>query len=121
MSWTKALGLACLIALCGCGIPPVETTYISTTPAKAQSFAIAQKAVRACTDLTNRDRALSNLRKAGFGVTRQQVRAKSGQTIERVSDSSPDSAVSVLFLGNACYVGLESMTPSQCPSGRWPF
>lgn len=113
MLWTKALTIVCLIGLAGCGIPPVDTTFISSVPADARSFAVAQKAVRACTDLHNREKVLNSFRQAGFGVSRQQVDIRGGRKIERISISSPDDAVSVLYLGNGCFVGLVNMTPSQ--------
>lgn len=100
-------------ALAGCGIPPVDKTFISNTPANAKSFAIAKRAVEACSDLTNKEKVRRSFQSAGFGISVQQVVAKTGRTISRTIVTSPDKTVSVLYLGNSCYVGLESMTPNQ--------
>ncbi|MEX0369966.1 MAG: hypothetical protein AB3N09_04990 [Tateyamaria sp.] len=86
---------------------------MSTVPADAQSFAIAERAVRACTDVTNAEKVRRNFQRAGFEVAVQMVQARTGRTIERTLISAPDKAVSVLYLGTACYVGLEGMTPEQ--------
>lgn len=109
MSRTKVLSVAFALGLAGCGIPPVDKTLISDTPASAESFAIAQKAVRACYG----ENALSKFRKAGFGVSTQQVKLKNGREVTRSIISSPDDDVSVLYRGNSCHVGLKNMTPSQ--------
>lgn len=109
MSWTKALSVFFLFGLAGCGIPPVNKALISDVPADAQSFAVAQKAVRACYGANS----LSKFRRAGFGVSSQQVEIRGGRKIKRTLISSPDEAVSVLKHGNTCYVGLKNMTPSQ--------
>ncbi|MEM8970745.1 MAG: hypothetical protein AAGD43_01600 [Pseudomonadota bacterium] len=99
--------------IASCGIPPVDTQFISETPADPQSYVIAERAVRACTGLPDRDTVLRSFETAGFGVAVEQVAAQSGRTVPRVIVSPPDEAVVVLYLGNSCYVGLEGMTPSQ--------
>lgn len=109
MSWTKAISMVCLTTLAGCGIPPVDPTLISDTPATAQSFAVAQQAARACYG----PNALTKFRNAGFGVTPQQVEVRGGRIIERYLISPPDDSVSVIYQKYKCYVGLESMTPDQ--------
>lgn len=102
--------ILCLLGLVGCGIPPVDTTLISKTPADAKSFAVAKQAVRACKSLTNRERSF---RQAGFGYSVQPVTLRNGRESSRVIVSPPNDAVSVLVNGLSCYVGLENMTPSQ--------
>ncbi|WP_220750662.1 hypothetical protein [Jannaschia sp. AI_61] len=102
--------MLCLLGLVGCRIPPVDTTFISTTPADAKSFAVAKQAVRACRSFTNRERSF---RQAGFGYSTQPVVLRNGREAFRVVVSPPNDAVSVLIDGRTCYVGLENMTPSQ--------
>lgn len=109
MSYKKFLSVFFAFGLAGCGIPPVDKTLISDNPASAESFAIAQKAVRACYGAN----ALSKFRRAGFGVSTQQFQLKNGRESTRIFISSPDDAVSVLYHGDSCYVGLKNMTPSQ--------
>ena len=106
----KFPSVLCFLGLIGCGIPPVDTTLVSKTPADAKSFAVAKQAVRACKSWPNREK---NFRQAGFGYTTQTVALRNGREISRIIVSSPNDAVSVLIDGSSCYVGLENMTPSQ--------
>lgn len=121
MSWTKAISTFFLFLISGCTIAPVDPTYISRVPADAQSFAVAQKAVRACYG----ENALDKFRLAGFGVSVQQVKKSNGHQIQHTRISSPDPDVYVLYHGNRnatkCYVGLKGMTPSQSSelAGIW--
>lgn len=100
-----ALSALCLAGLAACGIPPVDTATISTTPANAASFAVAQQAVRACIDMDERDTQIRNFRRAGFDVTI----SSQGQ----ITVTAPDDAVTVLLHHRSCWVGLEYMTPQQ--------
>ena len=109
-SMSKLPLVCCFFGLFGCGIPPVDTTLVSRTPADAKSFAVAKQAVRACKSLTNREK---NFWRAGFGYSTQPVALRNGREISRVIVSPPNDAVSVLIDGSSCYVGLENMTPSQ--------
>jgi hypothetical protein len=102
-----------MASLASCSIPPVDTTYISSTPADARSFAVAQRAVRACTNMLDRERVLNQFRRSGFKVQRQQIELRRGRTTERAIITAPDPRVSVLYGGGRCYVGLENMTPEQ--------
>ena len=102
-----------LFGLASCSIPPVDTTYISSTPADAGSFALAQRAVRACTNVLDRANVLTRFRQSGFKVQQQQITLRRGRTTERVTITAPDPRVRVLYGGGACYVGLENMTPEQ--------
>lgn len=99
--------------MANCGIPPVNDKLISDTPADAKSFALAKKAVRACSDLSSSRAVKSNFENAGFAVSTMQVELKNGAAIERLLISSPNKDVSIRYLGNKCYVGLEQMTPNQ--------
>lgn len=108
----RAFLICILCGISGCGIPPVDTEFVSSVPADTRSFAVAQKAVRACT-LKKGEELQRNFRRAGFGVSEQPIETKNGSTVPRMIISSPDDAVSVLIAGNSCYVGLENMTPSQ--------
>lgn len=109
MFWKRTFSIVGLLGLSGCGIPSVDPTYISDVPADAQSFAVAQKAVRACYG----ENAISKLRRAGFGVSSQEVKLKNGRMALRYNVTSPDKRVTVLYQNKSCIVGLESMTPSQ--------
>ncbi|WP_299680286.1 hypothetical protein [uncultured Roseobacter sp.] len=113
MSWFRSPLVFFVLFVAGCGIPPVDTEFISSVPADTQSFAVAERAVRACTDVIDREKVRRNLERAGFGVTIQQVKAKNGRTIPHMIISAPHEAVSVLYLGSSCFVGLENMTPDQ--------
>lgn len=109
----KLILFATILATAGCEIPPVDETYISKTPASSKSFAVAERAVKACSDLADREKVQRNFQRAGFGVSVQHVIAKTGRQIPRMIISPPDEAVSVLYFGSSCYVGLEGMTPDQ--------
>lgn len=102
----------CLMVLAACGIPPMDPTFVSKTPANARSFAVAQDAARAC---IGRDRAASErkFRRAGFGFATQKVKVRGGREIDRFVITPPDDAVSVLYSVGGCHIGLEDMTPSQ--------
>lgn len=113
MRRSKAVLALTLLAVAGCGIPPVESTYISKTPANQASFAIAKKAAKACSDVAHIEEVRRNFQRAGFGVSVQRVVGRTGRTVPRTIISSPDEAVTVLIIGNSCYVGLENMTPNQ--------
>ncbi len=110
-----------ILGLVGCTVPPVDGKLISNEPASARSFALAQRAVRACTNVTNRNAVLSNFRRAGFQVAAQKVKTKTGAEVERITVTAPDPSVSVLYYNNGlstrqssrCFVGLENMTPEQ--------
>lgn len=102
-----------VLGLAGCSIAPVDPTFISTTPADAKSFSVAKRAVNACRDLTSSDLVRRRFERAGFGVSSELASKRNGRIVKRTTISSPDEKVYVLFLGHACYVGLENMTPEQ--------
>ena len=83
MRWLKPHFVLAMFVVAGCEISPVDTRLVSTVPADAQSFAIAERAVRACTDVTNAEKVRRNFQRAGFEVTVQMVQAKTGRTIQR--------------------------------------
>jgi hypothetical protein len=103
----------CAAFLIGCGVPALDTTLVSQTPADARIFAIAQRAVRACSRMPDRDNVLRAFRASGFGVTEQSIEGVQGRSSTRAIITAPDSAVSVLYHGSHCYVGLLGMTPDQ--------
>lgn len=115
------LAVCCVLGAAGCGIPPVDTTYISAVPASAQSFAVAQRAVRACSTVSSPDRVLSNFRKAGFQVSDTRSRTFGGASTELGSIIAPDPTVTVFYEVAQydkrqiaeCNVGLAGMTPEQ--------
>ncbi|MEL6468045.1 MAG: hypothetical protein AAFQ58_24040 [Pseudomonadota bacterium] len=104
---------AALLVVAGCGIPPLDTRLVSNVPADAQSFAVAERAVRACTGLMDNEKVRRDFERAGFDVSVRMVQARNGKAIPRTDITAPDKAVSVLYLGSSCYVGLEGMTPDQ--------
>lgn len=114
---TKLFSLCTGVALAGCTIAPVDPTWISEVPANARSFAIAQQAVRACYG----ENALDKFRRAGFGVATKTIKLRNGQDTTRIDITPPYEAVTVLFHGKTCYVGLENMTPEQSAqlAGVW--
>lgn len=102
------------LVLAGCGIPPVNTKFISSTPAAASSYAVAQRAVRACSKLPDKEATLRAFKRSGFRANQTETpRRNGGGTFTRFTIEAPDNAVSVLLSGGDCYVGLESMTPTQ--------
>lgn len=121
MSFKKVLSVCGLFAVAGCGIPPVDPTFISDTPASAQSFAVAARAVRACTPVFSEDTVERNFRAAGFSVGETRSQTQGSRTNKWGAIIAPDPAVKVhytlyrtLTQQNAtCYVGLENMTPEQ--------
>ncbi|WP_424967024.1 hypothetical protein [Dinoroseobacter sp. S375] len=113
MRWRAARSFIAFLTVIGCTVPPVDPTFISSVPADPQSFAVAQKAVRACSDPLNKERVLKNFQRAGFTVSQYPVASRFGGTATRIDVSAPDPAVSVLYQSGRCYVGLEGMTPSQ--------
>ncbi len=100
-------------SLAGCGIPPVDTKFVSQTPAPAADLALARKAVDACTNISPRDEATAALKRAGFIVTEENFTVRRGRTLRRIIVDDPRDRVSVLLDGSSCYVGLVGMTPEQ--------
>lgn len=113
MPWNKLITAFILLTVSACGIPPVDTKLVSSVPADQRTFAIAQDAVRACVDLYDWEKVKRRFRRAGFEVVSQRATTRQGRSISRTLVKSPDEAVSVLLLGNSCYVGLINMTPQQ--------
>ncbi len=103
----------CAVILTGCGIPPVDTTYVSREPASAQDFAVARRAVEACTDPRRSDRMRAAFERAGFTVSDKTEALRNGRTITRMIVDDPRDRVSVLVGGGDCFVGLVGMTPRQ--------
>ncbi|CUH52944.1 THUMP domain-containing protein [Shimia marina] len=106
----KRFWLALCLGLGACSIPPVDPTYISDTPADAASFALAQRAVRACSDLHSPDAVQRKLTQAGFQVV---AKGTASRGRERFDVVAPDADVIVHFNASNCFVGLVGMTPEQ--------
>ncbi|SHH91458.1 hypothetical protein SAMN05443551_3542 [Marivita hallyeonensis] len=107
------IAAACIAILPGCGIPPVDTSTVSRMPANAQSFAVAQRAARACSHASSPTTVSQAMRRAGFAVSQERVTVRGGRQVTRFRITSPDDAVRILYFPGSCYVGLEGMTPAQ--------
>lgn len=103
----------CVFALVACGVPAMDTRLISHSPADAQSYAVAQRAVRACTQVTLPKTVLASFEREGFSVYRSQGTGGRGQSFKRYDIRSPDPDVIVLYAEENCWVGLKGMTPAQ--------
>ncbi|MEM9395115.1 MAG: hypothetical protein AAGA38_14745 [Pseudomonadota bacterium] len=111
--YIRGLLVGALFVTAACGVPEYEPTYISTVPANSQSYAVAERAVRACIGVGLPGGIKRQFQRAGFDVGVQPIKARNGRLIERTMVTAPDEAVTILILGDTCYVGLEGMTPDQ--------
>lgn len=109
----KRFWLALCLGLGACGIPPVDPTYISDTPADAGSFALAQRAVRACSDMYSPGAVERKLQQAGFEVRVTGEGLRNGRLVNRLEIAAPDDDVTVHYYDDTCFVGLVGMTPEQ--------
>lgn len=108
-----AIAALAATSLAGCGIPPVDTSMISQTPADSRRYTVAQKAVKACSQMPDGGKVLRYFRQSGFSVSKKKMALRGGREISRVVVKAPDPDVSVLYHGSGCYVGLKGMTPDQ--------
>lgn len=115
----KLPGIVSILALTvSCGIPPVDETFISNTPASAEDMLVARNAVTACGHLPNRAKAKASFEQFGFTILPTEETRGNGKTYSRLKIQAPSPRVKVIFaagksLGGRCYVGVENMTPNQ--------
>lgn len=113
--WVRFFGLVCIIfALAGCpGIPDVNTSTISETPASTQRYNAAKEAVRICSRYPDTEAVLRGFEALGYKRTRFELTTKDGQTLVSESINSQNSDLKIFASSAGCTIGLEGMTPEQ--------
>lgn len=113
-----AIGAQMLVSSCA-GIPPVNTNTISNSPAGANAFAEARKAVRACAGLPDAKAMFDRFEAIGYRSpeapdSASRTNLPSGKTRIVVPAVSHDDGKVIVQAGAGyCYVGLRGMTPQQ--------
>lgn len=106
--------LGIVIALAGCsGIPSVNTTTISETPASAQRYAAARQAVNICSKLPNTEAVMRGFEALGYQRSRLELTTSDGRKLISESINSQNADLKIIASSEGCTIGLEGMTPDQ--------
>lgn len=113
-----SLAVFALIASC-VGIPPLNTSTISTTPASSSNINTVRKAVNACAGLPDAPKMFGRFEAAGFRppnspkVASTTELANGGTRVVVPVVAYDDDDVIVQAGDGYCFVGLRGMTPQQ--------
>ncbi len=109
-----SLLLAVLLAVSACGIPQVDSSTISGSPASAKYFTKAQKAVEMCSRLPDREAAIAGFRSLGYNTSHWEFTTRSGKkSTSGISLQEHDDQLFIYLSETSCIVGLKNMTPQQ--------
>lgn len=110
----------CAVFLAGCtDIPPVSTSTISTSPASAQAFSQAQRALRVCAALPDSKRMFDGFEALGYreaggpDVSSVTKLPGGGRSVVVPLVYHNDGQLIVQAAEGYCFVGLRGMTPEQ--------
>lgn len=102
------------VALTGCsGVPPVNTSTISETPANAQRYAAARQAVNICSKLPDTEAVMRGFEALGYQRSRLEFTTNGGKKLISESINSQSKDLKIIASSEGCTIGLEGMTPDQ--------